>query len=411
MLPIPAPVIEQNLWRYRLLAAIGFTPIMLPIIVLFWQDCGLDMVDIFALQALFAVAVAVLEVPTGMVADRMGKRTSLLIGFAIVFVSMLAYAMSRGFWAFFVVEISLALGFTFLSGADSALLYDSLEELGREDEYKRREGEAMGIRLVCFALCNLLGGVIGDWSLVAAMWASAIGPGLALFVAWGMVEAKPPGSKETLQQALAGYRNLITGALTFVRRQRYVRWQIVMFAVFSGSGTWLLWLYQPYMQFSGLDIWAFGGAFALFNLFAALCSRYAHAFDERFGEDRASHIMMALQVFPLVLMAVFVGPWSFLFILMHQAVRGFLGPLTNERILRFTFSDKRATVLSLKSLGGRCFFVLTGPIIGWLSDTQPLPTVLLYQAVALGAICVLLLVSYQRIPKKHFSSNALRPIP
>ena len=394
--------LEQNLRRYKVLAAIGFTPIMLPIIVLFWQECGIDMFDVFVLQVLFAVAVAVLEVPTGMVADRMGKRKSLLIGYSIMFVSFVAYAMSRDFWAFLSVEIALALGLTFISGAESALLYDSLEQLDRKDEYKRREGEAMGIRMVCFAICNLLGGFIGDWSFVAAMWASAVGPGLSLFVVWGMVEAKPPAADETFRDALEGYRKLITDAFKFIRRHRYIRWQILMFSVFSGSGTWLLWLYQPYMEFSGLDIWAFGVAFALFNLFAALCSRHADAFDERLGENHANQTMMALQVAPLILMAFFIGPASFLFILMHQAVRGFLHPITNERVLRFTYDDKRATVLSLKSLGGRLFFVLTGSTIGWLSDTQPMPTVLLVQALALGAIFLGLMALYRLIPKKYF---------
>ena len=61
-----------NLWRYKALAAVGFTPFMLPILVLFWQDCGLDMTEVYWLQTLFAIAVVVLEVPTGMVAGLLG---------------------------------------------------------------------------------------------------------------------------------------------------------------------------------------------------------------------------------------------------------------------------------------------------------------------------------------------------
>jgi predicted MFS family arabinose efflux permease len=394
---------ERNLWRYKVFAAVAFTPFFLPIIVLFWQDCGLNMFEVFLLQTLFAVAVAVLEVPTGMVADRMGKRKSLLIGLSIVFLSLVAYAMSCSFWAFLVVEIVLALGFTFVSGADSALLYDSLKHLGREAEYKRREGEALAIRMVSCAVATLVGGVIGDWSLDAAMWATIVGPFVSLFVIWGMVEVNPPSPDETLRDSLRSYRKLIGDASRFIRRHQYVRWQILTFAVFSGSATWLLWLYQPYMQMSGLDIWAFGAAFALFNLFAALCSRFAHVFEEKLGPGRANLAMMALQVVPLLLMARFIGPMSFLFILGHQAVRGFIQPITNERILRFTYADKRATVLSLKSLGGRLFFVFTGPIVGWMSDTQSMSTVLDMQAVALGGIFVVLAVLYRMIPRKYFA--------
>jgi MFS family permease len=70
--------LEQNLRTYPLFAAVVHTPFFVPIVVLFWEDNGLDMFDIFLLQGLFAVAMAVLEVPTGMVADRVGKRSTVL---------------------------------------------------------------------------------------------------------------------------------------------------------------------------------------------------------------------------------------------------------------------------------------------------------------------------------------------
>jgi iron complex transport system ATP-binding protein len=69
--------LRRNISRYQAFAALSITPIMLPVIVLFWRENGLDLFDIFLLQAIFAVANVLLEVPTGMVADRLGKRTSL----------------------------------------------------------------------------------------------------------------------------------------------------------------------------------------------------------------------------------------------------------------------------------------------------------------------------------------------
>jgi len=394
--------LQGNLWRYKLIAAIAFTPIMLPIIVLFWQECGLDMFEVFVLQALFAGAVVLLEVPTGMVADRLGKRTSLIIALIIVFLGCVGYAMSRTFWSFLFVEVLLAFGAAFFSGADTALLYDTLKALKREGEFKQLEGEANAIRLISFAICNLLGGFIGDWSLVAAMWATAVGPFLALFVVFGFVEVNPRDKGASFRDSLLGYRRLILSALKFVRRHEYVRWQIMFYSVLMGSGTWLLWLYQPYMSFSGLDVWAFGAAFALFNLFAALCSRHADDFEKRAGPGKANLAMMALQVLPLLLMSRIVRPMSFVFIFMHQAVRGILRPLVADRVLRYTFADKRATVLSLNTMGSRLFFVMTGPLVGWISDSQPLPVVLDVQAVALFVIFVVLVWMYQKIPSKYF---------
>ena len=398
-----------NLWRYKALAAVGFTPFMLPIIVLFWRDCGLDMTEIYWLQTLFAIAVVVLEVPTGMVADRLGKRTSLLIGMLIICGGIVLYAMSRSFLAFLIVEILLALGLAFYSGADSALLYDTLEALGREEEFNRIEGQATAFRLISFAITNLLGGVIGDWSLVAAMWASAIGPFLGIFLVMGFVEVNPRDTKESLGQALRGYGNLLSQALKFVSKHQYVRWQILFCSSLIGSATWLLWLYQPYMSLSGLDIWTFGAVFAFFNLVAALSSKRAHLLEERLGGWRTNLVLATLQVLPPVLMATFIGPMSFLFAAGHSIVRGTIRPILNHRILQYTYADKRATVLSLNTMGGRLFFAMTAPFIGWISDTHGITTAMHTQSGALLVVFLILAVLYVRIPKKYFEPKPKNP--
>ena len=75
---------ERNVFLYKLLSLVQFLPFMLPVIVLFWQENGLDMFDVYILQGVFALFIVLLEVPTGMVADRIGKKTSLLWGLGVL---------------------------------------------------------------------------------------------------------------------------------------------------------------------------------------------------------------------------------------------------------------------------------------------------------------------------------------
>ncbi len=246
------------------------------------------------------------------------------------------------------------------------------------------------------------GGFIGDWSLVAALWATTIGPFLGIFVVLGFVEIEPVQAAGGLWEALRGYRDLLSQALKFVFKHQYVRWQILFCSVLTGSATWLLWLYQPYMELTGLAVWAFGGAFAVFNLFAAVCSKYADDLERALGGWRTNVLFVGLQVLPPVLMATFLGPLSFLFILGHQAVRGFIRPIISHRILQYTFADKRATVLSLHTMGGRLFFAVTAPVIGWVSNTQSMPTTLMVQSGALLLMLAGLTWLYVQIPRKYF---------
>lgn len=394
--------IEGNLWRYRAFAAVAVMPFMLPVIVLFWQANGMDMFDVYLLQGIFALAVVLFEVPTGMVADRLGKRRSLIAAMIISGVAMVLYALGTGFRSFLVAELMLALGAALFSGADAALLYDTLRGLGREGEFSTQEGRAQALRMASFAVCNLAGGLIASYSLRSAVWASAIGPFLGLLVALGFVEVTLPAPSTGARESLRAYRTLISDSLRFVVRHRLVRWQIALMAVITGSSIWLLWLYQPYMEHTGLPVWAFGIAFASFNLFGAGVSTQAARLDRKLGRVGTIGALMGLHTLPLFLMATFVTPLSFLFVLGQQSTRALIRPVMGERIMHYTYSDKRATVLSIASLAGRLFFALTAPLMGLLARGTSMEQLLLVQGVVLATLFSVLMLRYRRIPPKYF---------
>jgi MFS family permease len=400
---------ERNLRLFPIFSAISFTPVFVPVIVLFWEASGLSTLDIYVLQALFALSVVLLEVPTGMVADRMGKRTSLLAAQVIIAAGFGWYALSDGFLDFLIAEVVIALGASLLSGADSALLFDSLQAAGRESEFTEQLGRNHGIRMVSFAASTLLGGFVATESLRMTMWLSAVGPAAAVGVVWLMAEVKPVAARQPLRAELAAYGALIQTSSRFIWRHRLVRWLVVFLSVLTGSAGWLLWMYQPYMAHIGLPVWAFGAAFAIYNLFAALSSRLADRFERRLGPGATLVALALLQILPLPLMAGLMGSFSFLFVLGHQAVRGLSRPIISGRILRYTYDDKRATVLSIASLLSRLFFALTAPLIGLLNDHATMPRALLLQGVLLAVILAAMAVWYRRIDGRYFQVKPQRP--
>jgi hypothetical protein len=256
--------------------------------------------------------------------------------------------------------------------------------------------------MIWFAACNLLGGFIGAHSLRATVWLSCSGPLLGLLLALSLCEVRPPEPAGSLRAGAQAYRELIAQSLRFVLRHRLVRWQIIFLGVLMGSAQWLLWLYQPYMEWCGLPVWSFGIAFTIFNLFAALMSHQADRFDRLLGRTGTIAALMALQIAPLVLMPLLVGSLSFLFVLGHQAVRGLASPIVSARILRYTYADKRATVLSISALGGRLFFAMSAPFIGRLAEHTSMEGTLLSQAGVLTLVLGALLIAYLRIPAKYF---------
>lgn len=104
--------------------------------------------------------IVLAEVPTGWVADRIGRRTSILLGIILQAISALLFIYGNDFWTFWLAMAVCGLGDTFRSGADEALLYDSCRGSGRQLDYRRILARSLAIATVAMVCAQLLGGVL-----------------------------------------------------------------------------------------------------------------------------------------------------------------------------------------------------------------------------------------------------------
>jgi MFS family permease len=132
------PYAARNL---RLLNAFNFLKSLQffgAVAVPFFHDwAGLDYARMFTLEAFFVFSVFVLEIPTGVVADRFGRKWSLALGGAITSAAFILFGLFRSYPVYMAAEFLCAAGFSLFSGADRALLYDTLVAHGRESEGAR----------------------------------------------------------------------------------------------------------------------------------------------------------------------------------------------------------------------------------------------------------------------------------
>ncbi|MFK7890004.1 MAG: MFS transporter, partial [Granulosicoccus sp.] len=132
----------------------------LPIFSLFFLE-RVSLGDAVLLGSAYYFAVFLLEVPSGYCSDRFGRKPTLIAAAVATALACIAFIAAPSFQILVVAQVLLAASMAFQSGSDSALLYDSLCLLERQDEYSRLESIAQKWSMTALACACLIGGALG----------------------------------------------------------------------------------------------------------------------------------------------------------------------------------------------------------------------------------------------------------
>jgi predicted MFS family arabinose efflux permease len=335
--------------------------LIMPAIVPVYRSCGLDATQILLVQAIFSATSVSFEVPSGYLADVLGRRRGLLMGAVGMAAGMTMYGLATSFWQFSGAEIVLAFGYSLFSGTESALIYDTLKAENREAEYTRIEGKAEAWTRVGTATAAVAGG------LLAAVWlrlpfVANAGTALVMFVI-ALTLVEPPRPTLAVRASVRQILHLSRQSLADARLLPAMVLSAGLFAV----GVIGIWGYFLRLSNHGITVASYGVYFAVFQGASAAGAAGATRLARVFG-PRGSYAMLAVIPAVLVIFACTSAPWPVLLTPLAAAGWGFSTPLLLNVLNRHIDSDRRATVLSVSALLGRVLFVLVSPIFGVLSD-------------------------------------------
>jgi len=173
--------------------------------LLFWQAVWflifqerLSAAEAILLYAVFDVATTALEVPSGYMSDRIGRRVTLILAAAVTLVGSALLLVGDTFWALALAQALLGAGMAFASGTDTSLLYEALAADGRAEEVERHEVRAWRYGFAGLTVSALTGGVMATWSDALPFAATTLAAAATLALAWRFRE--PP---HKLGEALA----------------------------------------------------------------------------------------------------------------------------------------------------------------------------------------------------------------
>ena len=371
--------VKRNLTALYLVKIAKWMNLVMPVIVLFYKSNGLTMKDIFLLQSVYSLTLMTLEIPTGYFADRVGRKSSILFGSMLGFTGYLVYSFSFGFWQFVIAEVILGVSQSLVSGADSAMLYDTLASAKQNDRYTRLEGRVTSIGNFGEAFAGIVGGILAVSSLRTPFFVQTCVAMIAIPAA--LMLREPPVKTRKTKPGLKEIGSIIYSAL---HGDVKLKWNTFFSAITGAATLSMAWFAQPYFGQIKLPLTMYGVLWALLNLTVGIAAIYAWRFEKKFGASRTV-ITFTLAIFLSYLMLTFMPGYTGLIVLLvFYLGRGLATPTLRNYINIITTSDVRATVLSVRNFLIRFIFAVTGPLWGWITDKYSLQSAIISAGLIYG---------------------------
>lgn len=356
--------------------------VLMPVIVPFFESRGLDMQDIFVLQALFGAVVLVMEVPSGYVADLFGRKQTLVIGAMFIAAGHTMLLFADGFWGLVLFEVGLGIGSSLVSGADLALIYDSELAIGEDPVRQQRVvGRHYAMHTASEAIAALLASALVLVSMDALVWAQVIAGWIPLAIAVTLREA--PGDRMEGGDHLG---NLLAITRHLFRNGAVLRMTFVAISVWSLTTFYAVWLLQKLWQEQGIELAHFGYLWAAYMIVAAVAGQLAERVERAIGSTALLVIVGVMPAVGYAGLALTGALGGVIVAFTFFIARGFGLVVLKNAFNRRVPSRYRATANSLVSFGFRGSFVVTGPLVGWALDAHGMQITL--EMLAVGSIVI-----------------------
>lgn len=386
--------ISANIYKLYLIKIAKWFMLTTPFLMIFYTDHGLSSSEAFQIKAVYSILIVLLEIPSGYFADSLGRKKSLIIGAIFGTIGFVVYSLYQGFWSFLVAEALLGVGQSFISGSDSALLYDTLIITKKKREYARYEGRLIAIGNAAEAISAFVGGMIAVVSLQALFYVQAAVAAIAIPAAFTLVEPVLHTVKEKVKPSLKGILKIVHWALV---EDKTLRWRLIYSSVIGTATLTMAWVYQVFLKndlaFSNSHI---GTTAAVLNVIVALITTYAWRLERRYGMKRMLGLIYGGVIIGYLLIGLFSSMWSILFLALFYVTRGIATPILKDAVNLYTPSEYRATVLSVRGFMIRLLFAWIGPLTGWMADKSSYSTALIYLSILFTALAIVPYIKLMR---------------
>lgn len=326
---------------------------------------------------------ALLEIPTGVFSDLIGRKKTLVLGALSTLLSVIFYSLGGFYWILAVGAILEGLARAFYSGNNQSLLHDTLAESNSEEGYAEFYGKTSSAEQLGLAITAIIGGIIAYWSFAWVMWLSVIPAIVGFFVSFKIIE--PKVVKENAGNVYLHLCEAIKG-FKVNKKLRILSLSSIIGYAQGEAG------FQFRSAFNQIfwPVWALGIAQALSNIGATLSFYFGGKLVKKFG---ALKLLIIGKMYGLVSSIVaFAFPTVLSPAILSSNSLFFGSGTTSMSALKqkeYT-KEQRSTMESLNSLGGSIAFAIISFLLGLTADLlTPAKAMLALQPLALISLLIL----------------------
>jgi len=370
--------LETNIKKYYLFSFLNYFLMSLPFLYAYYLvDLGFTYTQIGVYGFMLSFTIFLFEVPSGYLADSLGRKLTLFLGAVFHFISIALLLIFTNFLSILLVPIFGGLGQTMISGADSALFYESLKSVKKEKKFKKYDGKAKTFQEAGVILSTILGSIFIIYGIKLLFFIEAIIGIFLIIVSLSFIE---PKKKEDIELSIKDIKGAIDHS---IKNNKLLGIFVYSFFVMGFSNV-IFFLYQPYFLETGIPIRLYGFIFAFFSLFTALFSYYAHKIDSRLGIKNTLLLMPILVSLSYLFGSIFFVWWGIIFFAFRELVRGLVFPVVGDYLNKNAKSKYRATILSINAIFSRLGYGLLVLVLARGAEIISLKTTMLIFGIILS---------------------------
>lgn len=364
--------------------------------VLYLAYCGLNLAQIGLVEGIYHATSIVFEIPSGAVADLLGRKKSMVFSKICIAVSCIIMLFARSFWFFVLSFVIQALGNNLNSGSEEALVYDSMKYAGQEAQYMRVCGRLNVVIEVSQGIATVAGGILAEFSYFWCYSACVVIAVLALIPVALMTEApyaSEEGGRKSVKEVVCAH---FETCFQILRSDRRILKIIVYYSVVFAAQTLLFFYSQQYYYELGYNKVQISLIMLVVGGVSCVGAMLSERLFAKFGEKIAV-------IGALVIAAAFLG-YGLRNVLVSVAAliaanffNSVLYPVQSEQLNSLIPSEQRATLISVNSMFFSIGMILLFPAVGVFADQWGLAT----SFVGIGGVLIGFVVIWNFLAKRE----------